>query len=82
MTFHILTGDRGQPGLPGLPGAYTVQIPHKIQKRDAGNLYLMVNLNIIHFHVPVTHHLTLFSSIAEKEVVGRHKPRRRRAIGV
>lgn len=34
--YCLLTGDPGQPGLAGLPGAYTVQIPHSIQKRDAG----------------------------------------------
>lgn len=34
----MFTGDQGRPGLPGLPGTYTVQIPHRVQKRDAGNL--------------------------------------------
>ncbi|KAI9535484.1 hypothetical protein NQZ68_003038, partial [Dissostichus eleginoides] len=30
-------GDPGRPGLSGLPGVYTVQVPHRVQKRDAGN---------------------------------------------
>lgn len=34
--FYVPTGDQGQPGLPGLPGSYTVQIPHRVQKRHAG----------------------------------------------
>lgn len=37
-------GDPGQPGLPGLPGSYTVQIPHKVQKRDAGASRLLKQL--------------------------------------
>lgn len=32
----MFAGDPGRPGLPGLPGTYTVQIPHRVQKRDAG----------------------------------------------
>lgn len=34
--FCMFTGDAGRPGLPGLPGSYTVQIPHRVQKREAG----------------------------------------------
>lgn len=34
----LSVGDPGQPGLPGLPGTYTVQIPHKLQKRDIGKI--------------------------------------------
>lgn len=37
--YCMFTGDPGQPGLSGLPGSYTVQIPHRLQKRDAGNYY-------------------------------------------
>lgn len=32
----MFTGDPGRPGLPGLPGSYTVQVPHKVQRREAG----------------------------------------------
>lgn len=34
----MVTGDPGPPGLPGIPGTYTVQIPHRVQKREAGKL--------------------------------------------
>lgn len=30
------TGEPGPAGLPGLPGSYTVQVPHNVQKREAG----------------------------------------------
>lgn len=32
--FRMFTGD---PGPQGLPGLYTMQIPHRVQKRDTGN---------------------------------------------
>lgn len=34
--FLMPTGEPGRPGLPGLPGSYTVQVPHNVQKREAG----------------------------------------------
>lgn len=36
--FRMFTGD---PGPQGLPGLYTMQIPHRVQKRDTGNLSQM-----------------------------------------
>lgn len=35
--FGLITGDPGPPGLPGIPAPLTIQIPHKVQKREAGN---------------------------------------------
>lgn len=36
FVFCVFTGDPGHPGLAGLPGSYTIQIPHRVQKRDIG----------------------------------------------
>lgn len=41
-TSYMFTGDTGRPGLPGLPGSYTVQVPHRVQKREAGVCLLHV----------------------------------------
>ncbi|XP_061913890.1 collagen alpha-1(XVII) chain-like [Entelurus aequoreus] len=30
-------GESGRPGIPGIPGSYTIQIPHRVQKRDSGS---------------------------------------------
>lgn len=45
-TFVIFAGDPGRPGLPGLPGTYTVQIPHNVQKRDAGKIFKKLSNHI------------------------------------
>lgn len=37
--FVMLTGEPGRPGLPGLPATYTVEVPHRVQKREAGVYY-------------------------------------------
>lgn len=36
LRHFMFTGDTGRPGLPGLPGSYAVQVPHRVQKREAG----------------------------------------------
>lgn len=41
-TFSVFAGDTGRPGLPGLPGSYAVQVPHRVQKREAGVCLLRV----------------------------------------
>lgn len=55
----MFTGDPGRPGLPGLPGPYTVQIPHRVQKRDTGNLSQMLHKNAL-CYIHITDHYTIF----------------------
>lgn len=80
----MFTGDPGPPGLPGLPGTYTVQIPHRVQKRDTGNLSQNVpklNTKCLSLHTCNSSLRHFPSSTAGNKVVGRHRKLRRQANG-
>lgn len=85
-TFSMLAGDTGRPGLPGLPGSYAVQVPHRVQKREAGVCWL----HVAEPHKKKTSTLTqlqlsfitcFLHSFSGNKVVGRHKRDRRQAHG-
>lgn len=71
----MFTGDPGRPGLPGIPGSYTIQIPHRVQKRDAGKFSQMLNhkkMSTVTYSIITA---VFFPSIAENKVVGRRQRR-------
>lgn len=77
------TGETGRPGLPGLPGSYTVQVPHNVQKREAGVCLLCAAKSLrkrLGLNAHVTEPCRLFSpSVSGRELVGRRKRDRRQA---
>lgn len=79
----MFTGDAGRPGLPGLPGTYTVQIPHRVQKRDAGNMITKTSIHItnVQCDIHITHQYLIFPSTAGGKVVSRRQKTRRQANG-
>lgn len=56
-SFGMFSGDPGHPGLSGLPGAYTVQVPHRVQKRDAGTFGWIL---FYHFKIKCYIHVTAY----------------------
>lgn len=57
----MFAGDPGPQGLPGVTGPYTFTIPHRVQKRDAGNLSQMLHKKHPVLHtVHETHRYTIF----------------------
>lgn len=85
LRHFMFTGDTGRPGLPGLPGSYTVQVPHRVQKREAGVCLLHVaephKKTSTLMHVQLSFITCFLHSFSGNKVVGRRKRDRRQAHG-